>query len=535
MRIFSRSYPLLFAAFPVLSLMAANIAEIELADGFRPLLLAVAVGALVTGISSFIQNDPPRVSLLAAGTIIAFFSYGHLYTLLGDVSIANLSLDHHRYSLVIAGGVWTLWVLWTGKWLKDPESLDRLLRGGAIIVVALPLASMLLYGLRSGSAADTVDDDLFLGASRELTSEELPDIYYIVLDGYGRSDVLATYYDFDNTALLDHLTERGFYVADGSVSNYNQTVLSLASSLNMDFVESLVPADVSPKNARSILADQLKHSRVRNYLSSRGYELIAFETGYSQTEIRDADTFLSPSTAPSLLNHPLLEGGITPIESMLLSSTGLRLALDSDALRQKLLLSAVIDPSYQAHRTRIRYTLDALGMAAEQPGPTFTFAHIISPHPPFVFGPDGESISNSGTYSLADADAFGGSPEEYIAAYRDQLLHLNTLVHKAIDEILERSERFPVILLQADHGPGAYMVWNSAEESQILERMGILSAYYFPDRQYQALYSSITPINSFRVLFSTYFDAQLPPLPDISYFSSWDQPLELLDVTDQLR
>ena len=531
----SRLYPLLFAAFPVLSLIYANPSEIALADAIRPLLLALAFAAVITGVCSIVQKDPSRASLLAAGTIIAFFSYGHLYTLLGDVSIAGVSLEQHRYSLIFAGGTWLLWVLWTGNWLKDPTPLDRLFHGGSVIVVALPLAGILLQGLPSASQAETADDEIFIGASQDLAFEELPDIYYIVLDGYGRSDVLDSLYDFDNTPMLDHLTERGFYVADGSVSNYNQTVLSLAASLNMDYVESLITTDTTNQNARSTLADHLKHSRVRNYLSGIGYELIAFETGYSQTEIRDADTFLSPGTDSSVLDHPLLEGNITPIENMLLSSTGLRLALDSDALRQRMLQSAVIDPSYQSHRARIRYTLDALGKAAEQPGPTFAFAHIISPHPPFVFGSDGESVSNSGTYSLADADAFGGSPAEYIASYRDQIQHVNTLVSEAIDEILERSERSPLILLQSDHGPGAYMVWNSAEESEILERMGILSAYYFPDGQYQGLYPNISPINSFRVLFSTYFDAQLPLLPDMSYFSSWEQPLELIDVTEELR
>jgi len=482
MQLLSKSYPLLFAAFPVLSLMAANISEIELAEGLRPLLIAVAVGSLITGISRFIQKDSPRASLLAAGTIIAFFSYGHLYAQLDNLSFADFSLGHHRYSLFVAGGGWLLWVLWTGKWLKDPDPVDRLLRGGAIIVVALPLASILLYGLQERSPADTVDHATSSGDSQELASGELPDIYYIVLDGYARADILASYYDFDNTAFLDHLKELGFYVADGSVSNYNQTVLSLAGSLNMDYVEALAPANNSANNARSILADQLKNSRVRNYLTSIGYELIAFETGYSQTEIRDANTFLGPSAKSGVLNHPLLGEGISPIESMLLSSTALRLALDSDSLRQKLLSSAVIDPSYQAHRARVNYTLNALGEAAEKPGPTFTFAHVISPHPPFVFGPSGSSITNRGTFSLADADAFGGSTEEYIGAYRDQLQHLNTLVSEAIDEILERSERPPIILLQADHGPGAYMAWNSAEETEMLERMAILSAYYFPDR-----------------------------------------------------
>ena len=532
---FPRFYPLLFAAFPILSLMAINLSEVELADGIRPLLLAITFGALVIGVSSLVQRIPARAALLASGTVIAFFSYGHLYTLMAGLSIVGVSLGHHRYALPIAGGAWVLWVLWTGWWLDEPKILDRLVRGGAIIAVGLPLAGMLLYGLRSFPVAEVVEDDLIVGRPQDFASGDLPDIYYIVLDGYARADVLSSYYSFDNSALLDHLIDLGFYIAEESVSNYNQTVLSLAASLNMDFVDSLALSTSSAENSRANLANQLKHSRVRNFLEGYGYELIAFETGYSQTEIRDADTFLEPQRVPGILDHILPGAGITAFESMLLSTTGLRAILDSDELRQKVALLAVNDPLYQAHRTRVRYTLDALDQAAERPGPTFTFAHIISPHPPFVFGPNGEAVSNIGTYSLADADAFGGSPEEYVIAYRNQIRHLNTLVSEAIDEILARSERSVVILLQADHGPGAHMVWNSAEESELLERMAILNAYYFPDRQYQALYPGITPINSFRVLLSTYFEAQLSPLPDLSFFSSWDRPLDLLEVTDRLH
>jgi hypothetical protein len=144
-------------------------------------------------------------------------------------------------------------------------------------------------------------------------------------------------------------------------------------------------------------------------------------------------------------------------------------------------------------------------------------------------------VANQGIYSLADADAFGGAPEEYVALYRAQLQYLNTLVIPALEDILRRSERPPVILLQADHGPGAYFVWDSAEDSLLPERMSMLNAYYFPDRDYTALDPAISPVNSFRVVLDTFFGETLPRLPDRSFFSSWDRPLDLIEVTDQVR
>jgi hypothetical protein len=52
--------------------------------------------------------------------------------------------------------------------------------------------------------------------------------------------------------------------------------------------------------------------------------------------------------------------------------------------------------------------------------------------------------------------------------------------------------------------------------------MGILNAYYFPEAK-PNLYPSITPVNSFRLLFDTYFGADYKLLDDVSYYS--DYPL----------
>jgi len=65
--------------------------------------------------------------------------------------------------------------------------------------------------------------------------------------------------------------------------------------------------------------------------------------------------------------------------------------------------------------------------------------------------------------------------------------------------------------------------------------MEILNAYYLPERGKAALYESISPINTFRVILNLYFGAHLELLSDESYYSdSWDRPLSLVNVTDKL-
>jgi len=72
-----------------------------------------------------------------------------------------------------------------------------------------------------------------------LHPETLPDVYIIILDAYLRSDVLKTTFNLDNGAFIETLTKMGFYVPSCSMSNYAYTPLSMASFLNMEYVQNL--------------------------------------------------------------------------------------------------------------------------------------------------------------------------------------------------------------------------------------------------------------------------------------------------------
>ena len=105
-----------------------------------------------------------------------------------------------------------------------------------------------------------------------------------------------------------------------------------------------------------------------------------------------------------------------------------------------------------------------------------------------------------------------------------------------IDRLLANSSEPPVIILQSDHGSGVGLSTESAAETDMHERMSILNAYYLPDRKGDSpLYQSISPVNSFRVVLNTYFDAGLELLPDRSYYSTWSEPFKFIDVTDKVR
>ena len=76
-------------------------------------------------------------------------------------------------------------------------------------------------------------------ATRQASSSR--DIVFILLDGYPRADRLATSFEFDNGPFLDQMAAVGFDVAARSRSNYNTTMLSLASMMNATHADALMP------------------------------------------------------------------------------------------------------------------------------------------------------------------------------------------------------------------------------------------------------------------------------------------------------
>jgi len=84
-----------------------------------------------------------------------------------------------------------------------------------------------------------------------------------------------------------------------------------------------------------------------------------------------------------------------------------------------------------------------------------------------------------------------------------------------VPKIIANSARPPVILIQGDHGPTV--------ASNSRSRMENLSVYYLPGVDAR-LYPTITPVNSFRVIFNAYFGQNLPLLEDVSRYSAYTDP-----------
>lgn len=504
-------YPFLFAVYPVLELF------FKFTPPFGMLTRSLAVVLLFVGLCMIgfykLERSWERAAFVTTLLFFILFYYGSFYGVAWKWRIGEFRIGRHEI-------LFPLWVVllsflgsrWAWRHFRAPQLITTFL---SVTIVIAMIFSAGRYGVRRLAGASVLPAQpaaISLQHDEEvkLVGATLPDIYYIIPDSYARADVLERFFGFDNADFLTALRERGFYIADESRSNYVQTALSLASSLNMDYLEA-TPADAGDRDA---LEQLLRHSKVRQSLAEMGYRVVAFESGYPITELGDADVYLHST---DYLN-------VNAVEGLLLINSAAVIAMDKGWLS--------VPVAGRANFTQVQYALEQLPEVAQLPGPKFVFMHIVAPHPPFNVTRTGSFMAPlSPDFGSLDGDGRSGSPEVYVSGYIEKLLYTNQRLLTAVDAILDQSETPPVIIIQGDHGSGMLWSVNSMAETCMWERAAIFNAYYLPVAGLDRLYPTITPVNTFRVIFDTVFESHLGTLEDLTYYSSWQRPYQFTDVT----
>jgi len=504
-------HPILIAFFPILTLWASNLNYITPDKVLRSFGVIFVLSVLLLAVLRILTRDWRKAGVIASVTLLILFTYGHLYNTLSD-SPSMFFLARHRYLLPAAGALWVISII---VFLKYPRILPNaalFLTVVGLILVAVPSVKVALFQINAiTSRSISLKSDTVKSVA---TEGKNPDIYYIILDGYGREDALKEFYHYDNSTFIKSLEDRGFYVANTSNANYMETLLSLSSSLNMDYLAEYISRN-GGRISDPYLTTLITNSRLRQVLGEQGYRMVAFQSSFE--DLSGADDFLIPPEPKDSLRQSILS--LNEFETMFVDATIGKVLLDYYIAQNKDPILSLKAP-YLQHRNRVLFTFEELGQIAKRPGKKFVFAHVVAPHPPFVFDRNGDAVNTQKPFSLEDANSFDGTPEEYIQGYTEQIQYINELTLAAIDEILANSPEPPIIVIQGDHGPRANIMIGSLEDSNVKETMPILNAYYFSDQDYSGLYPSISPVNSFRVILDKILGTDYGLLPDIPYFST---------------
>jgi hypothetical protein len=500
-------HPLLFAANFVLFLFAQNLDE-QVSAGvvLMPLLTVVLGTAAVLLLALIAFRDLNRAGLATTVSVVLFFTYGHVWQLIQG------GVDER---LLFAAWV-VVWLLAVGLIARTTRTPPHVSGGLTLIAAALCAMNIVpIVGHQAVTAATLpIQPTEGVVAGPEADSNKR-DIYFIVLDRYPAEQTLRDQYGYDNRPFLDALESRGFYVASDSAANYVKTAYSLAATLDMDYLDmASLRARAATDTDWGPLFDMLHGpSPVPAFLKSQGYRYVHVATWWQGTQTNE------------LADQVLVYGGTSEFASVLYETSMLRA---SEMLGVEAELA-----SRDLKRLHTLFQLARLEEMSGAAGPKFVFAHLTLPHDPFVFDADGDYLSE--------------------AAAKERSLRLNFVEHVQyanqrmlgiIDRLLNvPGDRQPIIVLAADEGPlpdrfaghQDTFDWEQATDDEVARKFRILNSFYLPGVESDELYPSISPVNTFRLIFNEYFDTDLPLLDDRSFvFVNGLQLYDHFEITERL-
>lgn len=319
-----------------------------------------------------------------------------------------------------------------------------------------------------------------------------PDIYFLVFDELASTKTIQTISEEKSYNLDSTLSNQGFYIAKKSKSNYNWTIFSLTSTLNMEYLPSWIePAMNDPKvyfwGGKSFLKNSLfkiLHSQgyiIKNYqpisLNNKDWKYESLFQGLSNKHYF-FKTLPGRIFRDLFWNYKRINNDYIKKHQMQLINTrnSRKLALfDSTILLVKKSCVDIKEPK-------------------------FIYGHFMIPHDPFIVDSHGELKKPEETiYKTKD---------EHTKAYLEQIEFTQKKIIEIVRYIQKTNKKNTIIILEGDHGFRPDMTYSSRYS------FDNFSSYYFPDEDYTLLYDSISPVNSFRVVLNKYFKSDFLLLKD---------------------
>ena len=496
-------YPFLFAIIPVVRLVVENPGWMGVDDAAVVATVVLAACGVVYGLAVLATRRRGRrlPPLVVLGVVLAFWVYVRIATFVEHrASVSHAVL----FPLWVAATVGVIWWL-----VRRPSLLDRAERFLTLTSGMLIAWFMLSIGVAEYRSAQAVRKSAVIRRMTEpirvqpgTKAGPKRDIYLIVLDEYANAEVTGRLFGFDNHVFLDSLRRLGF-VVPAVHSNYCHTFLSVPSMLNASHIAGL-SGELGRRSVNRTIPDYLvRHNRTVPFLKSQGYQYAFF---------------------PTLAWEATRHDPRADIEFH--SGHGLELAreLKSSEFRQVLIRTSLLkfvnwggDQLVRDHVTR---TLAGIAQIPKIPGPVFTFAHVMSPHDPYVFDRDCEPAHQKAA----------SRSQSKKADYVQQMQCLNGMVLDLVTTLLRTSELAPVILLQGDHGSKTLLPYKDRTPEHITlaagkERLGAFGAYYLPDQGREMFGDSVTVVNVMGNVLRSYLGADLPREPDDMYLSVHRGPL----------
>jgi hypothetical protein len=502
--------PYLLGQFFVLTLVTASPGELVRAGDFvLPTLEAFAVAAAVHALAWLRTRDTSKATLIASVWIVLVATFGILLEGAGWAG----TLAPTPQELVLLALFLVIGLALTAAISDTRRDLGVLLRHVAIMAALLVGWNGLLTTRNLAASSTGVAR---LPPSRIAAPPSVgrpPDVLFLILDKYTSSRVLAQQYGYDNAGFAEFLRARGFLVPDKPRANYVNTFLALDGMLNLTYLDSIAARTGAANANRELYYEGIEGNRLAAFFRERGYEFVFLPTAYSATrQNRYADRQIPE---PREIRSELVAAWhrTTPLPTLHRLTCAL--------------LGCPYPTAYTPETAEMfDWKFERLGQLAGAERPTFVLAHFTIPHEPYVFRRD---CSHRPPYWPSRDD--GPDSAEVTRAYLDQITCLNRKLETLIAAWQTRSRVPPIIVLQGDHGHGRsgrqLPQWKRLRPDQVLDRTSVFAAYLVPGAKADSVLPAVTPINGVRFMLRQGFGADLPPLPDLTFWSAFRTPSAL--------
>lgn len=463
-----------------------NAREAFFSEVMGTLVVSLAVTAIVTAVTRILIKDDVRAVAVVYGIVLVFFSYGVARNILLfrlNVSIGGAMIGQEPYlsKILIAVGVAAVAgvIFYRGD-------LTAIVKIGMLMALALLVFNVGRTAVESNVSPETVLIDGNSPGEIQFAPadpDNLPDIYYIMVDAYSRADHIRENFGYDNSGFIDALADKGFYIPAETASNYSHTWVSTAAALSLRYMQ---PGDDEISLVNEVTVAQA--------LKNLDYKHVHIQSGRGITKRNSrADVeFLDEGPKHLLVNE---------FSSAILDWTLAAPLADNIGVQ-------INDPFIRNKASAFRKSIDWLRSVPEISEPTFTFSHLYPLHTPYVFLQDGSIRPNA----TVPPDIELGTQ-----LYIEAVIYTNRILEQTVDEILAESETEPIIVIQGDHSAWG-MPWSlHIEKDELASRTAVLNAIYLPEGCRTGLYPTMTPVNTFRTALNSCLGANLDILPDISY------------------
>jgi len=503
-------HPILFAIFLILSVFSYNVQELSFQETFLPLFLVLAFTVGIWISLRYILKNARKSAFIISLLLVLFFSFGHVYNLVDDVTINGFDIGKSRYLLVpflISLVVGVYYFIRTNRKLNNATTITNFITITIILIVSVNIGTSYITNNENFYDDKTIVNSFFPMLDTESVftqsdKSELPDVYYIILDGYAGTNSLKEFSGFDNQKFVRFLNDREFYVHPQSYSNYPTTPTSMAATLNMQYVNQLADIVGSDLNDMHPTFKIIQENLVMKYFKSKGYTLIGYNTGILHLdETKKFDFYYCESD--------------TLLDNVVISSM----------LHQSIIGYFVEKVRYQEYRDSILCAFSELPEIKNIDEPTFVYAHFNMPHTPYIFSSNGEPFDPARQSNLGSS----GNVDDYI----NYLKFTNMKMQKLVEHLLDTDDP-PIIIIQSDHGSGFGLDWENPTDDMLREKMSNFQAFYLPNGDSSLMSEATTPVNIFRVLFNSHFNENHEILTDKIFWVLWNKPYDFTDITNVL-